>query len=1562
MQALVLLGRAATLLPLLFLAASAPTLFIQRGKALRRQKGARQSDNQSDERTPLLSDRTLRRQQVSEHELRQRSQSGASQHSRRRRRASLTQALPWLRLVFNIVLFALVLAAWVVGARTRPIDLWTMLHCIDILACTVYTALLAAVALSIRAPTQLLYKHCDIASAVILISSVSQHITPYLAAQTQIVDGPLARLGLAEASIALASCIIALITPQHYVPVLPDVMPHPRQTASRLSCVLFSFLDKRMIRYYLYPPHEAPPDTTLSSFKQKLDNLTDQLGITQHDSPNDHLDVPNKELPDNVSEISDVASEASSQTEYKGADLPADERPWNARLSFSELLPPLPDILHSRWVLSKMRWLGDNEDDSDDDLRVENRPEGSMRVFLTVFRAEALQITFTALLWIVFIFVSPLSMNLLLDHVQRGGSASLVSPYVFALGLFVGPIGASVAFQQCLFMIAQMGLRLRALLSHAILTKVLRMRSGGSAASDNKTDDGSEAEATASGDTTGRVNNLVGTDIDVITASLETSLQLLAVPFKIVVSLVYLYFLLGWSAFVALAAIIAFVPLSTWVSSRYGAVQGSIMKATDRRINLINESLNAIRTIKYFAWEDPMQKGIYAARERELARIIRRARVFFMLMVISTGVPAIVTLATFAAFVYAAHGQLTASIAFTSLSLFSLLREAVISSTYLTSAFLRARVSLGRIADFIRDEEEISSSSRKRAGDRISCDHASFHWSRDSGSFELCIDRLECPPGQLTLVAGPTGSGKSALVAALLGEMDLVKGEAWVPAGSTISYAAQEPFLLDDTIRENILFGNEYDRKRYKRALFECSLISEIAGFERKDKTNALALSGGQKSRVCLCRAVYACSDIVLLDDVLSAVDSRTASHIVQKCLDGKLLKGRTVILVTHYLELCAQAVACAHIVKMKSGRITSQGPAHEMVEDDTAQKDDATDGGGELDAEHGDNAAEVHDVETERSSSAISWTNYRSYFSAMGGIVFWTLYALINLAAHVLMLGSGAWVGVWTNSKDKVDRASYYFGIYAGIQVASGISLTIMYLYLIVGAVRASRTLHRDLVTSIFGAPVHVFDRIPLGRFMNRLSKDIEIIDTEVVESLQPVFDYGVQVTLVAVTIAAVLPAFLVPAAIIAIAFFFVGQLYIRNALATRKRVAVSRSPLFNTLGNAVRGVMTIRAFGRQQDFVSAFREANDDYNRAQFHEQLLDRWLEERSDAVGATVALIVGLLTLTGSVSPGITGFLVSTGLEFTTRILYVVKAINRNELNVNSVARVLEYSSQLDQEPQGSEECKPPASWPDQGAVEIQGLSVKYDEDGPDVLRNVSIKVEQRAKIGIVGRSGSGKTTLSLALLRCVHRSAGRILIDGRDISDINLKDLRQRVTLISQEPVLFSGTIRSNLNPLNDEMDDADLWQGLKASGFLESGGTAHYTLDTPVTSHGGNFSLGQKQLLALARSLVRSTRVVIFDESTANVDADTDAFIQDTIRKHFRDSTCITIAHRLDSILDCDKVLVMKEGGTVAEWESPLKLLQDKNSIFHDMCAATGSVDDMLHRAQQGARSRKDTM
>lgn len=675
---------------------------------------------------------------------------------------------------------------------------------------------------------------------------------------------------------------------------------------------------------------------------------------------------------------------------------------------------------------------------------------------------------------------------------------------------------------------------------------------------------------------------------------------------------------------------------------------------------------------------------------------------------------------------------------------------------------------------------------------------------------------------------------------------------------------------------------------------------------------------------------------------------------------------------------------------------------------------------------------------EETRAEGSVKWAVYGTYYYASGGFWFWTSVLLFFCCAQASTLGQDYWIKVWSAAYDTIANitttaqyqdnsrilsaftylgqagsagqfelahklhsmvpesiksfaqeiqdgsavdVAYYLGIYFLIGMLSLGLTTMRLLILFLGSLRASRTIHSQLLDRILRAKVRFFDVTPLGRIVNRFSSDLETVDQALAPSLSYLLYSIIATIYVIVLVSVITPAFIVPGFFVALMFRSVGAYYLKTSRDMKRLNSVSRSPIYVQFNETVMGVATIRAFGCQGRFTEENYKRIDANNRPFLWMWATNRWLHCRVDVLGAFVSFCTGAV-LVGSrdwINPGLAGLSLSYALTFTHHVLWVVRMYAINEMNMNAIERIHEYLDIEQEPPAHIAATSPRISWPEMGTVQVQGLVMKYAADTPAVLRNVSFETRPREKIGIVGRTGSGKSTLAMSLFRFMEPTSGRILIDGIDIHSIGLSDLRSRLTIIPQDPVLFSGTLRSNLDPFG-QYDDAALWAALKRCHLidgqqqqqqqqqresthpLDSSSSSMntdnmITLDSPVTGSGSNWSQGQRQLIALARALVKKTSLIVLDEATSSVDFDTDHQIQETIRKEFTDSTLLCIAHRIRTVADYDRILVLDQG-EVKEFDTPYALMTRDGSIFQQMCERSGEYAELLGIAEAKFKGR----
>lgn len=727
-------------------------------------------------------------------------------------------------------------------------------------------------------------------------------------------------------------------------------------------------------------------------------------------------------------------------------------------------------------------------------------------------------------------------------------------------------------------------------------------------------------------------------------------------------------------------------------------------------------------------------------------------------------------------------------------------------------------------------------------------------------------------------------------------------------------------------------------------------------------------------------------------------------------------MRHRTVILVTHHVGLCIRGAG--YVVALEeSGSVAAAGKPIDVIKSGALGNEFSQEGYMEqVDADEEaaiegpiptvpKKVASQNDLvsaaggklvqEETRAEGSVKWAVYGTYYHASGGFLFWASVLLLFCCAQASILGQDYWIKVWSAAYDTIvvsrlhtlyrfvpqsitsfaqeikDGSAvdvgYYLGIYFLIGMLSLCLTTMRSLVLFLGSLRASRKIHAQLLDRILRAKVRFFDVTPLGRIVNRFSSDLETVDQALAPSLSYLLYSIIATIYVIVLVSVITPAFVVPGFFVALMFRSVGAYYLKTSRDMKRLNSVSRSPIYVQFNETVLGVATIRAFGCQRRFTEENYKRIDANNRPFLWMWATNRWLHCRVDVLGAFVSFCTGAVLVSSRdwINPGLAGLSLSYALTFTHHVLWVVRMYAINEMNMNAIERIHEYLDVEEEPPAHIAETSPRISWPEMGTVQVKHLVMKYAPDTPAVLRNVSFETRPREKIGIVGRTGSGKSTLAMSLFRFMEPTSGHIFIDGIDIHSIGLDDLRSRLTIIPQDPVLFSGTLRSNLDPFGQH-DDAVLWAALKRSHLIDGQQqeSNHHasspssvdtenliTLDSPVTGSGSNWSQGQRQLIALARALVKKTALIVLDEATSSVDFDTDHQIQETIRREFTDSTLLCIAHRIRTVADYDRILVLDQG-EVKEFDTPYALMTRDGSIFQQMCERSGEYAELLSIAE----------
>uniref|UniRef100_A0A8C0TZP7 Multidrug resistance-associated protein 1-like n=1 Tax=Canis lupus familiaris TaxID=9615 RepID=A0A8C0TZP7_CANLF len=975
---------------------------------------------------------------------------------------------------------------------------------------------------------------------------------------------------------------------------------------------------------------------------------------------------------------------------------------------------------------------------------------------------------------------------------------------------------------------------------------------------------------------TGEVINLMSADAQQL-MDLTANLNLLwSAPFQILMAISLLWQELGPAVLAGVAVLVFVIPVNALVATRK-----SQTKNKDKQIKLLNEILHGIKILKLYAWEPSYKKKIIEIREQELEVQKSAGYLAVFSMLTLTCIPFLVSLATFGIYFLLDEGNiLTATKVFTSMSLFNILRLPLFDLPVVISAVVQTRISLDRLEDFLNTEELLPQNIETNYVGGQTSYIISFLFL----SYSL---NIKIPEGALVAVVGQVGSGKSSVLSAILGEMEKLTGV--VQRKGSVAYVAQQAWIQNCILQENILFGSIMQKQFYERVLEACALLPDLEQLPNGDQTEigerGVNISGGQKHRVSLARAVYSGADIYLLDDPLSAVDVQIGKQLFEKVIGSSgILKHKTRILVTHNLTLLPQMDL---IVVMESGRIAQMGTYQDLLSKTRNLKN----------------------------------------------------FVVTYVGQNLVGIGQNLWLTAWAKEAKHMNEFTEWkqirnnklniYGLLGLIQGKKKKSRSLA----------ASRTLHAQLLDNVLHLPLRFFETNPIGQIINRFTKDMFIIDIRFHYYLRTWVNCTLDVIGTVLVIGGALPPFILGVIPLVFLYFTIQRYYVASSRQIRRLAGASRSPIISHFSETLSGVSTIRAFGHEQRFI----QQNKEVLRNIFHYY---RWLSVRLEFLGNLMVFFAALLAVLAgnSIDSAIVGLSISYALNITQSLNFWVRKACEIETNAVSIERVCEYEN-MNKEAPWIMSKRPPSQWPDKGIVEFINYQARYRDDLGLALQDITFQTHGEEKIGIVGRTGAGKSTLSNCLFRIVERSGGKIIIDGIDISTIGLHDLRGKLNIIPQDPVLFSGTLQMNLDPL-DKYSDSELWEVLELCHLKEFVQSLPEKLLHEISEGGENLSVGQRQLVCLARALLRKTKILILDEATASIDFKTDNLVQTTIRKEFSDCTILTIAHRLHSIIDSDRVLVL-DSGRITEFETPQNLICRKG-LFFEMLTEAGITQDSV--------------
>ncbi|GAA6102451.1 ATP-binding cassette sub-family C member 10 isoform X1 [Tachysurus ichikawai] len=1179
-------------------------------------------------------------------------------------------------------------------------------------------------------------------------------------------------------------------------------------------------------------------------------------------------------------------------------------------------------------------------------------------------------------------FAGPLLLSWLVGFMETEG-APLSRGVWCVVGLFSSTFLAAFLRNVFVFEVSKVSLKARAAVVSAIYSKALRVSSSALARF-----------------TTGEVVNYMSTDTDRLVNFFNSFHEVWSLPFQFILALYLLYLQVGIAFLGGLGVAILLVPLNKVLAARILENNKQMLTHKDNRVKLMTEVLFGIRVLKFYNWEQHIAQKINQSRKKELSHLKALKYLDAVCVYTWAALPVVISILTFITYVLLGN-SLTATKVFTTLALVGMLILPLNAFPWVLNGTLEAKVSLDRIQLFLSLHDQDFSAYYSQVSPEdpltaIQLTQASFSWKRPhpesnsevedtspTGSLYLHNLNLTVKKGSLFVVVGKVGCGKSSLLAAITGELNRFGGVLHVQGREQgFGLVAQEPWIQHATVRDNILFGKDFDSGFYQAVLEACALTTDLNILPNGDQTevgeNGVTLSGGQKSRLALARAVYMDKDIYLLDDPLAAVDADVAHHLMEKCILG-ILRNKTRILCTHRIEFVEKADM---VMLMDGGMVVKTGTPQDVLslvkdvpigsKNESKQTEEGADQEEELTSEPVSEEV-LHTIgEEQKQMGGLAWTVYKSYWKAVGRCM-----AVSVLLSLLLMQGSKNvsdwWLSYWisnlkANGSELVSLAAspvsslvlfstdtllyhfpvrdsfgnmsselkFYMTVYGSLAVANTLFTAARAFFFAYGAIQAATVIHRRLLDSVLKATVTFFDTTPLGRVLNRFSSDIYSIDDSLPFVLNILLANAFGLLGMLVVMSYGLPWVLLPLIPLGVLYYQTQKFYRHSSRELKRLCSLTLSPVYSHFSETLSGLVTVRASGHTARFEEENERRLDQNQRCVFISNAATQWLDIRLQMIGVTIVTGISIIAVIQhqirSVDPGLVGLALSYALSITNLLSGLIFSYAQTEMQLVSVERTEEYSTCIPLEPQQDKDTVS-ASWPERGRVEFNSAVLAYRPGLPNALDGVSFSVMPGERVGIVGRTGSGKSTLFLALFRMVELKQGSILLDGEDISQVGLSQLRTKLAIIPQDPFIFSSSVRENLDPCGQHLEH----QLLDALEQCHLGDVVRRIggLDAAVGERGRCFSVGQRQLLCLARALLTEANVLCIDEATASVDHKTDMLLQKSIREKFKHKTVLTIAHRLNTIMDSDRVLLM-QAGKVVEFDSPSALCNKETQFFRN--------------------------
>ncbi|XP_054158234.1 ATP-binding cassette sub-family C member 4-like, partial [Oppia nitens] len=1128
--------------------------------------------------------------------------------------------------------------------------------------------------------------------------------------------------------------------------------------------------------------------------------------------------------------------------------------------------------------------------------------------------------------------------------------------------------------------------------------------------------------------TIGQIMNLMSNDVSSLDEYCQLCSYIIVGPINTIISVYICWQYIGWVSLIGLAILTSFIPFNGLMGRLFIKISTKVAALTDTRIQLMNDIIKGMKVIKMYAWERHFDKLISDARKKEMKQIQKSILLKALNGAISMISPRVIIFVVLITHLVLG-GKLTAETVFVTMSVFNGL-QFTMTTAFPQSVALAAElyVSCKRIQKYLLLEEidqksiENNDNSVQNGNNEkiplLTVDKQHREMNADDNGYTIVVEnmsatwdtKLKSPtirditvslaPGELLAVIGAIGSGKSSFLMSLLNEIEVTSGR--IAVKGSVAYASQESWSFNTTIQQNITFGKPYEIKRFKEVISVCAMNRDLKMFPFGERSlvgeRGVTLSGGQKARITLARALYTNADIYLLDDPLSAVDTEVANHIFEKCIT-EYLKSKSVILVTHQIQFIKKA---HKILVLREGQPLAVGSYEQLIEsgidfmslikEDNKHKNSSSNDINSIkdqnqltdeqqnsviadafrnrsisvlsseSANFGETDEKI--AEENKAQGSINSRVYWEYIRSGAGPVLLIVGITSTLLSQVLQHYSDYWLSEWSNKEDasivsnsddnKVDEKEN-IKIYSILLVTIFVSLILRSTTWFVMCIKASINLHNRIFYRLMRTRITFFDTNPVGRILNRFTKDVGTVDEQLPNcsyELNSIFMH-IFGSIVMTIIAIANYYLIIPAIGLLIITLIIRWIYLKTGRDFKRFEGIARSPVYNHMTTTLSGLTTIRAFRAEQMFREQYYRYQNDHTSADFMCISASRCLGVTMDWLCAAYLACVEifLMAFYENLPSGSAGLAISMSLGLMGMTQWVTKESAEMENQMTSVERIVEYSK-LESEGLIDSEIPPPDEWPENGSIELRHVYLTYDNSLKPTLHDLNCVITGGEKVGIIGRTGAGKSSILSALFR-MHDIDGNIIIDGIDHKSIGLHDLRRHMSIIPQDPIAFIGSLRKNLDPFDEHSEDR-LWEVLEEVQLKEAVIEMSGQLDYQLSEGGGNLSVGQRQLICLARAILRRNRILVLDEATANVDHKTDALIQRTIRENFADCTVLTIAHRLNTIIDSDRVLVL-DSGRIMEFGVPYELLQNNSGILYKLVKQTGvqMADQLIQLAKE---------